>query len=357
VQGGSDSSLAAPKSASALLAEQLAVENRGGSCAEPYRTLQNALARLLKSSSTQPRTAVEAAARTVVAALPHHICRASSGGTWALFYDDLRGMLGDDANDAVDRGTYPLFHVEGVGRLVFIPASAAPRQQAPFSLAGGPLLSLRTTDGDGFSAQASTVDDLEIGDTDGDGVAEVLVTGRRGVLPLLEGADTRPHLSALFRVSDTGPALDPRAPAGIAFDHLADGDGDGLFDLVSPLPFFGDDEGNLSDIELQGPELLWHATRSGFSRTDDAARAFASKSCPSRPHALPSLPAEARSDAGGSLPIYLTDSAEQAIHDVACARLWGVPTDTVRRWVEQVNGGRELARWAALAPPFTLGTP
>jgi hypothetical protein len=38
------------------------------------------------------------------------------------------------------------------------------------------------------------------------------------------------------------------------------------------------------------------------------------------------------------LPVFLTD----------------VPTDTLAAWVTAVHGGKELTRWAALAPPLQL---
>lgn len=364
-----------------LLAEQIDPESQRGACAEAYRTLQLSFDRLLADQKKRvagmvvPRApssfaagVVDVAARAVIGNLPRHICRETAGGTWALLYDDFRGVLAEemsppriaeraaplDDEEAARPDAYPLYRVRATGRLVFHPAGSSASRETTFSLRHAPLLSLETLD-DGFLAEASTVGDLEAGDVDGDGVPEVLVIGRTGNLPLMEGGDTRAHVTALYRgTNDRGIVLDTRAPANVAFDHLVDGDGDGLFDLVSPLPFFGLDEGNVSDIELQGPELLFHARPGGgFSRTDPAALAFARKSCPARPRGLPSPPPVA---AGDERParIYFTDAGDQAIHDVACARLWGVPESTVRAWVEAVNGGPELTRWAALSPPLQL---
>lgn len=330
-----------------LLAGQIAPDSRQGSCAEPYRVLAQSFARLAGQPSPGSPREVAAAMRSVTGMLPPHVCRASADGTWALFYDKIDGLLGD-ATARESSESYPLFRVRATGRLVFLPADEAPRAELSFALGEAPLLSLQTTD-DGFSAAAHTVSDLEIGDIDGDDVPELLVTGRNGQMPFIEGGDTRAHLAAVYKwTADGHLAIDPQIPAGVPYDHLVDGDGDGHFDLVSPRPFFGLDEGNLGEVELEGPELLYHSLADGgVSRSDDAARAFAKKSCPARPTGLPKGEA--------SLPIFLTDEGDRAVHDVACARLWGVPEKTVASWVAAANGGKVLTRWATMGVPLQLG--
>lgn len=146
--------------------------------------------------------------------------------------------------------------------------------------------------------------------------------------------------------------------ASISVDGIRDVDGDGILDLETFGPFDTDGEHCQSGfgMRLSGPKLLAHGLPDGtFSMTDEAASAFAKKSCPKSP------------------PSILTHGAEDDVHrsvlNIACMRLWGASAQSVEARARrecpplpperQCEAGvcsdqQELLEWAVLEPPLIL---
>lgn len=158
-------------------------------------------------------------------------------------------------------------------------------------------------------------------------------------------------------VAESGKIV-PFAPAaGLNVDDIVDVDGDGKLDLTTFDPYDSDAESCASGFgyRITGPKLLAHATATGFSLDDAAAKAFAKKSCPKKPSRLV--------DVSQGYP----DTSTSAMN-IACLGLWGVKSSEIVRKVRaecsaippkpgDCSGSCdkvELEQWAAMKAPLDL---
>jgi hypothetical protein len=287
-----------------------------------------------------PCAALLATERAAIAALGDHgdvsreayatfgrCLRTPDGGAWAVVLDDLAGVPEDAGVGGQVEGHWSVAHVAPDG-------TVARSQRANDWV---------------YYAQLG-VSHTALVDYDNDGAPEIVVVTR---VRAMEAAGSSAGEVLSFR----NGAVIPYAPAtGISPDESRDVDNDGRTDLITAAPYT--DEGNDSpsdfSYEMRGPQFLAHALPDGtFARNDAAAKAFARTQCPARN------------------PRVFGASTENALHDVVCARIWGVPAAAVQRIVTtrcaspQENGSgnprrphcgdvRVLTRWIALAPPVTL---
>jgi hypothetical protein len=141
-----------------------------------------------------------------------------------------------------------------------------------------------------------------VSDYDGDGDEEIWVHAHGSGN---EGSETT--LDRLYTAKSGAPERLSTA-ARIPFVDVADIDHDGKLDLLVS-PFHGETSNPCSGFttdHVDGPTLAYHALLDGtFSADDAAATTFAKAACPAAPR-----------------------SPRTAL-EVACARLWGVPTKTI----------------------------
>lgn len=262
-------------------------------------------------------------------------CLPTRTGAWAIFHQDLRyepEVPPKAKPDSVAPVEVEARDDEGIG------PSASGRWALGYLLpGGGQVLAAATKDSDftgAIEGAALGYHNLEIkllDDYDHDGVVEVLAT-YSGVG---EGwrDQGRGHVMTM-----KGGAIVPYGDLNdINIDKAEDVDRDGLLDLWTYEPFEKVvDTGNGWRYD-RGVPLLLHARRDGsFSRDDATVQDAARKECPSAP-----------------VSVY-------AFRDLACARLYGVPSERLRALVQRAccddrqENKESLLHMAEADPPFQL---
>lgn len=320
----------------------------------------SAIARLLGGSNPQreakdsPRPAVPRASIGILQRQFGGACADGAQDAWALVLQGIRRLGERDAG-----ASFALVHLAADG------TTTARKEAVDASLACSQWLRARCYPYDADSYPSL----LQAADFDGDGTTEALLTEEyrhRDEEP--EHVNDKTTLT-LWRMA--AGQIVPVAVPGIkvAPESSADIDGDGRLDLIYypySTEFFSGCGAGYSYL-VRGPALLIHATgdaQQPFRLDDEVALRFARKSCPHRPRAVVVGSGKAKTASFSWSP---TETAE----NVACARLWGVPTkkllqDIARKCpgpdssespsCDGCENSEHVARWAEAEPPLRLDT-
>jgi hypothetical protein len=289
----------------------------------------------------------------------HSACVPVAGGAWAVAFDggadprewawsvvhfDERGARSDHAGnfpDEIDKHTNPARYT---GKANFF-------DDATYH---GPIGMQVVSDYDEDHEPEAVVWTAELGD-------EVRSTARGMLWSFSKGA-VLPYRKA----DKLGVApFDRDFALGDEAAPLKDVDGDGRIDLLGYGPFngvFPKTCGVLESLEALGPRLVVHSLLDGtFAAADPVVVADAKRQCPSAPSRIFII------DPTG----HVDDSA--TFVQLACARLWGVPTATLDEEKDRVCGNAPaqfsgcdsprvcsaelllvFADWSRKKPPFRL---
>jgi hypothetical protein len=200
-------------------------------------------------------------------------------------------------------------------------------------------------------------------DFDGDGSAEWLMIAERWT-----HESTAEHILVGFSFR-SGAIVPFATPADAYPEEFRDVDGDGRPDLVGHLHYSSDQLiscGSGFENRLSGPALMWHSAFGGkFDAADDAAKAFALKSCGIKPET-------GKVFTGGKAREYEeTDSGNDSLAARGlCAQMWGVSVADLKKEMTRtpgLNGGKcdtgefvptrnqertVLSQWLSKPPPF-----
>lgn len=184
-------------------------------------------------------------------------------------------------------------------------------------------------------------DSIRLADYDSDGNAEVILRRRRQSLSWDEDwSNDRDDSISIYSYRREGGEVHPlhlgvpRYP-NIDFDDVEDVDKDGLPDLIYH-PFvagYFDGCGIGQGLRVEGPALLAHARPDGsFIFDDDVAQQYAKRTCPSRP-SQPLVGTIEETD--GKQNRFFRLQTSNTMKSYACARLYGIPSATLIKDVEQ----------------------
>ncbi len=273
------------------------------------------------------------------------VCKPTeNGGAWTVAFSNLTFdptcTKGAGAVEVM-KGNYFVVRVDADGRRAQGPAHA-------FTASGFYRIRFQTS----------------VFDYDADGLEEFAVIVSRPV-----HTDVGTQDGSVWTAQRTGVAV--YAPASkIQFSELTDADEDGRPDLAFTAPFSGFDvawfEGTNNELGRE-PPFVAHALPNGlFSLDDTVAREHAKKHCPVSPGAKVII----RDTAARKTAPIIDEGA--SIHAIACARVWGVPTDAIKRTIlkeckvptktENIHShgpstcfSRDhMLQWANATPPLTL---
>ena len=281
-------------------------------------------------------------------------CSETTLGRWELHVTTFSGTIDADppdesnpeSQDGESRAGFKLF---ARGELRFRGTSSADGGYAgarlTMSLALEESWAMSITSVSGTSAEITRPTFLVAGNVAGEPV--VLVRVDRGNVDLVDSNPRTTSQTILFSVQAGQIRASDRLPAGLEVVDMADVDGDGRSDLLTPGPFVGKlpaaiDEDNL--LAVHGPLLVAHQQPDGsFALHDAVAVAHARRLCPRKParFVLPFDP-----DAGAHA--LWSDGAQSLI---VCARLWGLPSSEIRAALQSVGA---LESWADVKPPLEL---
>jgi hypothetical protein len=269
------------------------------------------------------------------------VCMRGPGGAWVFALADLEVAHAEWADEAwwwVLRGAVVLTFVRNDGTVV--PSDEA----VELTLLNSPEL--------GETVETSLV---AVHDYTGDGLGEVAYRVSSS------GYDLDEQAFSIEGVADD-EVVDIQELVSDAFhiDALSDYDGDGVLDIVDEHTYWHTDECfGMSGTPGYGfPPVLIHARADGaLSSSDAVAQAFLEGHCPSKPDTL----------IGGGKEGWEHD----ALHRIACARLWGTPTSELVREIRTAWSGlttedlegewacgwprSAFEEWAHIDPPVVLG--
>lgn len=269
------------------------------------------------------------------------VCHPGPGGAWAVVALDMETTdVGDEDNPARQLdGAVMLVHVDEQGHTL--------ESEAAF------VVQLNTLADYGNDA---TFEILAAHDYDGDGLDEVVVQTEHSGYDLHRVvSDIRARVTEDDDVYiDSWPQLE-----SIDYDTVIDYDGDGIYELVTNEQYWAATRCfDMAGSSAEGtPPVLFHADPDGrFTASDEVAVAFLRERCPRAP---------------GRLLIAGTDDWEfDAMHRIACARLWGQSAAAVTarirsEWrtlsAEETTGEhacniprREFEAYAQIEPPVVL---
>jgi hypothetical protein len=308
------------------------------------------------SSSPDDSAARVAAFRDVITT--HTACVPATGGAWATLFEGgvdprawrwLVGFLPNDGTAVTHAGNF-IDQVDAHAAPSTFTGKADLFDGATYA---GPYRLQVVSDYDQDHSPEAVVWTAQLGQ-------EVRSAARGVVWSFAHGA-VEPFAGAA-RFSIAPFEVDASAPAEPT--PLSDLDGDGRVDLLGYGPFVGVFKqgcGVVESFDALGPRLAMHALANGtFSDDDPVARAHAQRQCPARP---------ARIVVFGEREV----DRRTTLLNLACARLWNVPSRAVASETKAACAGDPpasadcdaprkcsaearavLAAWADKKPPFTL---